>query len=181
MNKTNSWGELKIIMHENTVWTKLRFSKDCGMYFGKMWRSFHHVVHAEITTWMLICLNIQIPIIMCSCIYIILKIVFRTAQGLEACAVGLESDSLNWLEISCFKKVLNHELRFSHLHHGGKKVLGTGEQPSAKRFSRFFRCCRFWALPQETGSNAGSILMLEWSCSPLWNCSCAVCLEGSNL
>lgn len=62
-------------------------------------------MHAEITTWMLSCLSIQITIIMCSCKYIILKLVLRTAQGLEACAMGLESYSKNWLGISCFKKV----------------------------------------------------------------------------
>lgn len=59
-------------------------------------------MHAEITTWTRSCLSIQIPIITCSCMHIILKFVFRTAQGLEACAVGLEWDSQNWSGISCF-------------------------------------------------------------------------------
>jgi len=45
-------------------------------------------MRAEITTEMLSYLSIQIPIIMCSCMHIILKIVFRTFQTLEACAVG---------------------------------------------------------------------------------------------
>lgn len=100
-------------------------------------------MHAEITTLMLSYLSIQIPVIMCSCMYIILKLVFRAAQGLEACAVGLESYSKNWLGISCFKKVENHEFRFSLLHCGGKEVLCPGEQPGAKLFSSFFRCCKF--------------------------------------
>lgn len=59
-------------------------------------------MHAEITTWMLSCLSILIPIITCSCMHIILKLVLRAAQGLEACAVGLEWDSQNWLGIFCF-------------------------------------------------------------------------------
>lgn len=137
-------------------------------------------MHDEITTWMLSCLSIQIPIIMCSCLYIILKLEFRAAQGLETCAMGLESYSKNWLGISCFEKVYNHKFRFSHLHYGGKMMLHTGQQSSAKLFSRFSKCCKFWVL-SGAESNAGSILMLGLSCSPLWNHSCALCLKGSNL